>query len=103
MKNNKYLTLTTLIISIACCLTLTSCADLFQGKVTSAYASNATLADIVRTSTVDQLEAPAEIFVSKSESADSISVSWSAVDGAKSYCIERAIVDPSNPDAVMPP
>ena len=103
MKNNRFLTTTTLIISIVSCLALTSCADLFQGKVTSTYANNATLANIIRTKDVDQLEAPAEIFVSKAESADSISVSWSAVDGAKSYCIERAIVDPNNPDAVIPP
>ena len=73
---------------------LTSCADMFQSKV--AYNSDYTnvLSDLVRTSTEqDQLDTPSEIFISRAESATDLTISWTAVENATSYCLERAIVN----------
>ena len=74
-------------------MTLTSCADLFETKIsmlTNGSISNLTSL-VVPEVTIDQLDAPAQIFVSQAESPTKINISWSKVDGATSYYLERAI------------
>lgn len=74
-------------------MTLTSCADLFETKIsmlTNGSISNLTSL-VVPEVTIDQLDAPAQIFVSQAESSTKINISWSKVDGATSYYLERAI------------
>lgn len=74
-------------------MTLTSCADLFENRIsmlTNGNISNLTSL-VVPEATIDQLDAPAQIFVSQAESSTKINISWSKVDGATSYYLERAV------------
>ena len=59
-------------------MTLTSCADLFETKIsmlTNGSISNLTSL-VVPEVTIDQLDAPAQIFVSQAESPTKINISW---------------------------
>ena len=74
-------------------MALTSCADLFENRIsmlTNGNISNLTSL-VVPEATIDQLDAPAQIFVSQAESSTKINISWSKVDGATSYYLERAV------------
>lgn len=74
-------------------LALTSCANLFDTKVpmiTDGSVSSLTSL-VVPNATIEQLDAPAQIFVSQAESSTKINISWSKVDGATSYYLERAV------------
>lgn len=74
-------------------MALTSCADLFESRIsmlTNGNISNLTSL-VVPEVTIDQLDAPAQIFVSQAESSTKINISWSKVDGATSYYLERAV------------
>lgn len=74
-------------------LFLASCADMFQERVEMQKDANGVnLATMFKSSkTIDQLDPPAQIFVSDSEYPNQIIVSWSSVQGARSYKVERAV------------
>lgn len=80
--------------AFSACLLLSSCAELFQGKVAMGTQSDiASLADVVvPQKKIEQLEAPRQVFASSGDSPSAITVSWTPVEGASSYRLERAIV-----------
>ena len=86
----------TLAMIFAVTATLTSCYSWFESKVsmdtTSTTANLATL--LVRSSDIEQLDTPSQIFVSQGMYAGKILVSWTEVDYATSYRIEYAEVQP---------
>ncbi|MCQ2599960.1 MAG: hypothetical protein MJ184_01195 [Treponema sp.] len=87
-RSTKFLTAISLSTMV-----LTSCADLFESRIsmlTNGNISNLTSL-VVPEVTIDQLDAPAQIFVSQAESSTKINISWSKVDGATSYYLERAV------------
>lgn len=87
-RNTKFLTALTLTA-----LTFTSCANLFDSKIAMVTTGNIANLNslVVPETTIDKLDAPAQIFVSQAESSTKINISWSKVDGATSYYLERAI------------
>ncbi|MBP5450809.1 MAG: hypothetical protein J6Y16_01080, partial [Treponema sp.] len=91
----RFLPLTVL---IAASIMLFSCAELFQGKIDIDTSSTlATLGDILTEPVkIDVLETPAQLFVSDGDNSGTIRVSWSPVDGAQSYRLERAVVTTKN-------
>lgn len=82
-----------IITAFALTLTLASCSAMFENRIPKAEAANiVTLANlVVPPVTIEKLNAPAQIFVSKAEYADKIRITWSPVDYAISYCLERAL------------
>ncbi|MBO4320717.1 MAG: fibronectin type III domain-containing protein [Treponema sp.] len=86
------------IISIITSLILTSCADMFQGKIDINTTSTlSSLGDILQEPVkISELETPAQLFVSDGDSSGTIRVSWSSVEGAQSYRLERAVVTSKN-------
>jgi len=93
-KTNKLFLILSSIVSFTFPLVLSSCYAFFQGKVAmNADGNTSTLATIVAdTVVITKLSAPEQIFVSDGLYADRIQVSWSAVEGAASYRLERAVV-----------
>ncbi len=87
-RNTKFLTALTLTA-----LTFTSCANLFDSKIAMVTTGNIANLNslVVPETTIDKLDAPAQIYVSQSESPSTIVVTWSKVEGATSYYLERAI------------
>ena len=86
--------------AFSACLLLSSCAELFQGKVSMVTGyETANLSDvIVPEEKIEQLPAPRQIFVSDGDSPKTITVSWTPVEGALSYRLERALVTEFNDD-----
>lgn len=82
-----------IITAFALALTLASCSSMFENRIPKADSANiVTLASlVVPPLKVEKLDAPAQIFVSKAEHPDKIRITWSPVDYAISYCLERAI------------
>lgn len=82
-----------IITAFALALTLASCSAMFENRIPKADSANiVTLASlVVPPLKVEKLDAPAQIFVSKAEHPDKIRITWSPVDYAISYCLERAI------------
>ncbi|AEE16834.1 Fibronectin type III domain protein [Treponema brennaborense DSM 12168] len=77
-------------------LFLTSCAELFQGKVAMSGLSNGTLSGLLSDKEkITELSAPAQVFVSQSKSPSTIDITWQSVTGAVSYRLERAVVSPA--------
>lgn len=72
---------------------LVSCSDMFQERVSMQTGSaGSTLLAIFETrTTIDTLPKPAQIFVTSGEYKDKVLINWSKVEGARSYCLERAI------------
>lgn len=97
-----------LILSLATTLLLTGCAEMFQGKVDMPVGSgDGTLSGMLSEKVaITELAAPAQLNVSKGDSSTSIDLNWSAVEGAVSYRLERAVVtaDASGkfPDPALP-
>ena len=87
-RNTKFLTALTLTA-----LTFTSCANLFDSKIAMVTTGNIANLNslVVPEPTIDKLDAPAQIYVSQSESPSTIIVTWSKVEGATSYYLERAV------------
>lgn len=87
-RNTKFLTALTLTA-----LTFTSCANLFDSKIAMVTTGNIANLNslVVPETTIDKLDAPAQIYVSQSESPSTIVVTWSKVEGATSYYLERAV------------
>ncbi|MDR2079486.1 MAG: hypothetical protein LBP74_07195 [Treponema sp.] len=78
-------------------LLLGACSNMFQDKVSMAQGRSAgSLSDLlfVRAEDIVQLLAPAEVYVASRQHPMEIRINWSAVDGAASYLIERAVVEP---------
>lgn len=86
------------VITLLTSLVICSCADLFQGKVDIDTSSTlASLGDILTEPVkIDVLATPAQLFVSDGDNSGTIRVSWSPVDGAQSYRLERAVVTNKN-------
>ena len=85
-----------------CAALLSSCAELFQGKVSMGTDyETATLADVLTPNKeIDQLSSPSQIFVSNGDSPSEITISWTPVADAASYRLERAIVTAPNENGV---
>ncbi|MGP1586830.1 MAG: hypothetical protein ACTTHG_00630 [Treponemataceae bacterium] len=85
-------------------LFFTSCDSLLQSKIAIANA-NATLnlTDLVNNGEIKKLSTPHQVIVSKCLSASEIKINWSDVEHVQYYTLERAIVDPTNPDIQDPP
>ncbi len=100
----KKIKLISTLMAFAGILMLTSCTDMFENAITTTGSTtSSSLSSIVRTSSVTDLDTPEQIFVSNYESADTMSISWSSVDNADYYVLERAIVDPTDAEANDPP
>ncbi|MGP1586834.1 MAG: fibronectin type III domain-containing protein [Treponemataceae bacterium] len=106
-KENKKTLYEKLFIAVLIIVSLTfvySCTDFFQRKIPMNNGFNNILSDAIRVdSELKQLPTPSEIFISREDSATDITVTWKAVPNASSYCIERAICDPTSPDFQDPP
>ncbi len=76
-------------------LLLTSCAEMFQGKVDMVVGSQGGgLSGMLSEKTaITELTAPAQLNVSKGDSSTYIDLNWSMVEGAVSYRLERAVVE----------
>lgn len=73
----------------------TGCAELFQDKVPMANISNGTLDGLLSEELIiTELSAPSQLFVSNNMSPSDINITWSAVEGAISYRLEKAVVSP---------
>lgn len=79
--------------SILASILLGSCSEMFENRIgLNPTKSNASLTSLViPEAKIDHLNAPAQIFVSQSEYPDRIRVTWSPVEYATSYCLERAV------------
>ena len=76
---------------------LTGCAEMFQAKVDMSIGNNGGgLAGMLQEkAVVTELAAPIQLWASKADSSSYIDLSWSDVEGAVSYRIERAEVTAS--------
>ena len=83
----------------------TGCSDFFQGKISMDNTKNTgTLEDLLTPAReVTELAAPQQMFVSKSMYAGKIAVSWSKVENATSYRIERAVAVPDSEGKITVP
>lgn len=80
---------------------LSSCADFFQGKVPMDTSKEdlSSLYDLLTPPVkITSLDAPSELYASRGLYAGKVSVSWSAVENATSYQLERAVVKEPSPD-----
>lgn len=73
-------------------LLVTSCADMFQDRVAmQTGTNNANLASLlISPEEITKLSAPAQIFASRDMYSDRILISWTPVEHATSYRLERA-------------
>ncbi|MCF0242969.1 MAG: hypothetical protein HUK25_10035, partial [Treponema sp.] len=87
-----------LLLIILLTLSLSSCYQLFQGKIPMNNAKPGTTLDEVmqEKEKISQLKAPSQIFVSQGLLCDKIEISWSAVDYASNYRLERAVKNASD-------
>lgn len=70
---------------------LLSCSDLFENRVPMQSTSSSLVKLVVPAVEIEKLDAPRQIFVSQAEFPTTINVAWSAVEGATSYRLERAL------------
>lgn len=70
---------------------LLSCSDLFENRVPMQSSSSSLVKLVVPAVEIEKLDAPRQIFVSQAEFPTTINVAWSAVEGATSYRLERAL------------
>lgn len=78
-------------------LSLISCAELFQGKIPMQTRPSNSLLDLfLQKSEITLLEKPSQIFVSQGRHATKIEISWSGVENAISYRLEKAVISPVN-------
>lgn len=82
-----------IIAAFSLALVLASCSEMFENRISKSNDVNLmSLANlVVPPVTIEKLEAPKQIFVSKAEYPDKIRITWSPVEYTTSYCIERAI------------
>ena len=80
------------LVAVLLCLTvLLSCSDLFENRVPMQSSSSSLVKLVVPAVEIEKLDAPRQIFVSQAEFPTTINVAWSAVEGATSYRLERAL------------
>ncbi|MDR0624527.1 MAG: hypothetical protein LBG10_08880 [Treponema sp.] len=79
--------------------TFTGCEDLFQERVPMNRDETASLAELFAREEEEagQLLPPAQVYASDGMFPREIRLSWTPVNGAASYFIERAVVEPGNP------
>jgi fibronectin type 3 domain-containing protein len=76
------------------------CADIFQDKIpvnpedTNPDGSLAVLLNPPQEEVIAELPPPAQLFVDDGGSPTGIRLSWTAVGGASSYVVERAVIEP---------
>ncbi|MBE6345076.1 MAG: hypothetical protein E7063_05270 [Spirochaetaceae bacterium] len=76
-------------------LGLTGCAELFQEKVPMSNIPNGTLTGLLyEEAIITELQTPSQLFVSQNMSPSDINITWSSVEGAVSYRLEKAVVSP---------
>lgn len=80
-----------LAVSVLCSSVLLSCSDLFENRVPMQSSSSSLVKLVVPAVEIEKLDAPGQIFVSQAEFPTTINVAWSAVEGATSYRLERAL------------
>lgn len=80
-----------LAVSVLCSAVLLSCSDLFENRVPMQSSSSSLVKLVVPAVEIEKLDAPGQIFVSQAEFPTTINVAWSAVEGATSYRLERAL------------
>ena len=80
-----------LAVSVLCSAVLLSCSDLFENRVPMQSTSSSLVKLVVPAVEIEKLDAPRQIFVSQAEFPTTINVAWSAVEGATSYRLERAL------------
>lgn len=68
-----------------------SCSDLFENRIAMSANTGSLVKLVVPEEEIEKLDAPAQIFVSQADFPDRINISWSAVPGATSYRLERAV------------
>ena len=85
---------------LAGCLALVSCSSFFESDVSmNSNSNNSSIYDLLTPpEKIERLSAPTEIFVSQGLYSGKIEVSWSAVQNANSYKIERAVVKEKKAD-----
>jgi len=90
----KKLNISKLLLIFSTALTFVACADFFESKVSMNINTNpATLPDLFKSENkLESLDAPEQLFVSKGLYAGSIKLSWTDVEHATSYRIEKAVV-----------
>ena len=95
------------LLCLGAAFTFTSCADWFENKIAMDLSKKpADLSSlVVPDEKITQLDAPAQIYVSQSDSNCAISVAWESVNHATSYYLERAISKTKDSDGnfVVPP
>ncbi|MCR4790101.1 MAG: hypothetical protein K5839_03370, partial [Treponemataceae bacterium] len=92
MKKNTMKKIISILTFALLILSLNSCADLFQGKVSGDFQEYESLKDIVRSDSTDtQLATPEQVYVSQYENSSYIYISWNAVENAGYYKLERAV------------
>ncbi|MGN0740493.1 MAG: fibronectin type III domain-containing protein [Treponema sp.] len=80
-----------LAVSVLCSAVLLSCSDLFENRIPMQSSSSSLVKLVVPDVEIEKLDAPGQIFVSQAEFPTTINVAWSAVEGATSYRLERAL------------
>ena len=85
---------------LAGCLALASCSSFFESDVSmNSNSNNSSIYDLLTPpEKIEKLSAPTEIFISQGLYSGKIEVSWSAVQNANSYKIERAVVKEKKAD-----
>ena len=88
-------------------VSLTSCADIFQPKISFTGDDPSSLDDLFRVNDViDKLRSPEQFYIAPHYSSSQIRLTWSGVHGAAYYMVERAVANPvpgSNPVAWAEP
>ncbi len=81
-------------------LALSSCSSFFESDVSmNSNSNNSSIYDLLTPpEKIEKLSAPTEIFISQGLYSGKIEVSWSAVQNANSYKIERAVVKEKKAD-----
>lgn len=81
-------------------LALSSCSSFFESDVSmNSNSNNSSIYDLLTPpEKIERLSAPTEIFISQGLYSGKIEVSWSAVQNANSYKIERAVVKEKKAD-----
>ncbi|MDR3146558.1 MAG: hypothetical protein LBU21_09785 [Treponema sp.] len=85
---------------------LPGCADLFQEKVAlnRRTSDSGSLEELLRPVSTEPLilAAPGQLYVADAQSPSVIRLGWNAVEGASSYIVERAVLEPLS-EGVFPP
>ncbi len=83
------------ILLLSSLILFSSCYAFFEEKIPMSFDNVSTGLDtfVQASSKVTKLDTPSQVFVSSHQYSDRIKLSWSKVDNATSYYIERAVID----------